>query len=39
MLSLVAANFSRLLYQQEEEKNMDWMKDEKARAPGIIDVW
>jgi hypothetical protein len=38
-VSLVAANFSRLLHQQEEEKNLDWMKNEKARAPGNIDVW
>jgi hypothetical protein len=34
MLNLVAANFSRLLYQQEEEENMDWMKDEKGESTG-----
>jgi hypothetical protein len=38
MLNLVAADSSWFLCQEEEE-NMDWMKDEKARAPGIMDVW
>jgi hypothetical protein len=38
VLNLVAADFSSLL-SQEEEENIDWMKEETARAPGIIDVW